>query len=254
MYKALVPAVLCLALAVPSAWAGGVNLGWGTLCYTEHPVSIAAFACDTDDPGLAWPVTLSFAIDRGMADMVGLEISLSAQSSVAQLPDWWRFDVNGCRDGAMDFVMLPPEGACRDWTSGAPFGAAVWNSGQDQYRPGDDPYYGPIYTDPACARIVGVVAIDARYPFDMQPGVEYFACTYVFRNSRTVGAGACGGCATALSLDARQICVAGLDGRRDYLTSPLPGGNRTVQWQGRTADQALPAHATTWGAVKSLYR
>jgi len=257
MNKALLFTALALALVASAAQAGGVNLAWGTLCYAENPTRVVTFACDTNSPGLEWPLTLSYQVDSEMNDMVGIEITLVAQSSVDQLPDWWRLNAGECRSGAMGFEFDPGERAndgCRDWTGGLAMAGAVWNSGQDQYRPGDDPYWGPIYSSPSTARIIGVIARDAAVPGDVLPGVEYFACTYTIRNGATVGSGSCAGCGLPLAIEARLVCVAGLAGRRDYLMTAVPGGNQAISWQSEEARTVVPVRNSSWGEIKNLYR
>jgi hypothetical protein len=101
-------------------------------------------------------------------------------------------------------------------------------------------------------RILTGAATDPDHPFDAKPGIEYYAGNLTILNSKTVGTGACTGCSRPLGWYVSLITVAGLAGRRDDLTAPLPGGYRWVIWNDPA--QIVPARSSSWGQIKSLYR
>jgi hypothetical protein len=243
MKKTLLLAGVLLALTATVAMAGGVNFSWNNLCYTEGPVVNKTFACNvnTTTATYQWPMTMSFAIDAEMTDMVGIEITLEGQSDQPVIPDWWKLGATDCRPNMMTYSADKSTVAtevCNDWTGGVPF--AVFGYTWDTNR----------------AHVLGGAAIDASLPFDMLPGLEYYAGTLTLKNSKTVGTGACTGCAFGFKWGLTLVTAAGLSGRRDNLDIPLPGGNQCLSWNNSIlpCDKPVPAKNTTWGQVKSLYR
>jgi hypothetical protein len=237
MRRILIVSLALLSLACP-AWAGGVNFAWGSLCYAENPVDHLTFACNSNLGTTR--MTASFSVDTEMTDFVGVEITVEGLSMQAVLPDWWKLGPTDCRANAMTFDADESGVAtetCVDWTGGAAFN--VFGYSYDTNR----------------AHISAGAAIAASMPYDLRPGVEYYAGTFTLRNRKTVGDGACGGCAYGFVWGLALVTVAGLDGRRDDLHWNWDEG---CLWWNNTVMCCplcpLPAKETTWGQVKTLYR
>jgi hypothetical protein len=231
LVAAVLPALAAAALLVPLAHAGGVSFNWGTLCYTAAPASVKTFACG--DNAATHPMTMSFRIDSEMTDMVGLEIELEGVSDAAQLPDWWRLDPTDCRANALSYSgdnTAVASATCADWNGGAGFSVP------------------PGYTwDGNRAHVSTGYAISAAAPIDLQPDVEYYAGTFTLHSRNTVGPGACAGCETGMTWWISRITVAGLAGRRDELTLPMPDGRQFLYWnRAARAASMLALSSTPW--------
>ncbi len=250
MKSALLLAALLLVVAAP-AMAGGVNFNWGSVCWPEAQVDVKTFACDvnTSTAAYQWPMTLSWRIDTDMPDLVGIEITLMGQTSLATLPDWWKVGASpDCRANQLLYTsdktaVETGPGGCADWTAGTAFNL-----------------FGYIYqADPRLVQVNGGCAIDASLPVLAIAGQEYYGGQFLLKNTKTVGTGSCSGCASPFIMGVSLVTVAGLDGRRDDLADALPGGNQCLYWNTQP-DVVLycfpiqPARNTTWGQVKSLYR
>jgi hypothetical protein len=235
---------MLLALTATVALAGGVNIAWGTICYTEAgPGSeLTTFACTTNSAAGHRFMTASFMLDTPMPDMVGMELLIEGQSDAPVLPDWWQLsaDVNDCRSGkatfASDFTLV--EDSCIDWTAGGGFNAPnyLWDTNK--------------------AHITLGVAIDAGTPYAAQPGVEYYAGKVTILNSKTVGTPSCAGCLIGMLFGLHHVTAAALSGATDTYYEPIPGGNQCLNWNNsiQNCEAPVPARNATWGQVKSLYR
>jgi hypothetical protein len=214
-FLALAALLLATSAAVASvARAGGVNFNWGTVCYTEAPASVRTFACNTNSG--THPMTMSFRLDADMTDMVGLEIEVEGQSDATSLPDWWKLGAADCRPNGLaysgDNSAVATE-TCADWNGGAGFvvpASYTWDADR--------------------AHVTCGYAIDASAPFSLPANVEHYAGTLTLRDTKTVGAGACAGCESGFTWWISRITVAGISGRRDELTTALPGGNQFLYW------------------------
>jgi hypothetical protein len=245
--------VAVAAHAMPRPNAGGVNIAWGPRCFPENPVNVVAFACNSNTEPVEWPMTMSFAVDLEMTDFIGVEITLHGAPTTSVLPDWWNLhgvpEPIGCHwDGFggydVNHLAALADGTCHDWTAGQAFTVNGVN----------------VYTDFLEILVVG--AVDAEHPVDLQPNVEYYAGTVTIRNGRTVGTGACAGCSTGMVWTLYQLTACGLNGRRDDIWQPRPGGSACLGWNvdGLTGPYSwgfcypVPVRNTTWGQVKALYR
>jgi hypothetical protein len=240
MKKTLLLTSVLLALTVSVALAGGLNFGWGTVCYTESGVSSVTFACLTNTFAGGWPMTASFVLDAPMADFVGVDVKMEGKSDAASLPDWWKIGNAGdCRTGKATFTAAfggVADDVCLDW-----FGAStllVTNYTWDTNR----------------AHVIWAAAVDAAFPLD--PDVEYYAGQMTVLNSKTVGTGACTGCLTGMKWGLYEVMVSGNVGSVVKFQEPIPGGNACLDWNHPTVPCAMPVPVrnTTWGQVKSLYR
>jgi hypothetical protein len=243
MKKPLLLAVLLLLVTCVAAHAGGVNIAWGSRCFTENPVNLVTFACNSNVAPASWQATMSFMVDIEMTDFVGVEITLEGISAYV-VPDWWKMNESGCRANTASFSAdkaAVSSGNCVDWTAGQDFSVLgyTWDSNRMHISAG--------------------AAIPADTPFDLEAGTEYYAGTLTFQNRKTIGAGSCAGCSADVVWGLVLIVAAGLDGRRDDLNMPIDySGTQCLVWQRPSFGPyfcVVPVKAaTTWGQLKSLYR
>jgi hypothetical protein len=241
--KTLVLVGVLLTLAAPAIAARGINLNWGTVCYTEAPMSALTFACDTNAGNSV--ITVSFAIGTEMADMIAVEFEIVGESTASSLPDWWKIGAApDCRSGQVQFsdsiTAVETETPCTGWPGNGRFMATQ---------------YG-WYPGAAGAHASMGVAIDWATPFDMQPGIEYYAGQITVLHGRTVGVDACTGCSTGMVWGLNSVLVHGFNSREDRLWDPLPGGNQCLTWNNAPQHWCVtvPTRTTTWGQIKSMYR
>jgi hypothetical protein len=213
--------IFLLALRVPVALAGGVNLNWGTVCYTEVPAAAMGFACNTNLGSQV--MTSSFSIDTPMPDFVQLELEMEGMANYpvgGDLPDWWKLgDPPDCRTGSAQFISdmsTAPQVSCFDWTAGCSY--SVFS-----------------YTSATAVADIHAFVVPCE-PLYLQGGVEYYVGQVKIRNSKTVGTGACSGCSDRMTWELYRVKVYGADGRIDVLSDPIPGGNNYLTWDSSLAD------------------
>jgi hypothetical protein len=237
MKKVLLLTSVLLALTAAVALAGGVNFNWGTVCYTEAPVSVMTFACNVNTG--SWNMTASFISDQEITDFVGFEETLAAQSDQTALPDWWKLGVApDCRASKANFFAdfsTAPQTQCFDWAGG--FATVA-------YIPSSYTWNGNT------VHILTGAAIGADTPFDLLPGTQYYAGKLTISNSKAAGTGACAGCSAGMYWCVPLITAAGLGGTRVDEIAAIPGGNQCLIWN----NYIVASRNTTWGQVKSLYR
>ena len=245
--KYLLRAVCVLALAAPAAHAGGINLAWGTGCWRDNPATLSTFACDSNDGSVSF--TVSFAPDIDLDYFDGIRAWLDLQSDSADLPDWWQLtDPGGCRQGSLstsaDISATP--GGCADPWPGQPINYHFVSWRTSVAFPDASPRIpanrAKLYVDYAIAP-PGVT---------LPRGVEYYAFTVTINFAKTMGAGACGGCSTPVTIVLNTVTPSART--RRALTNPI--NNQCLRWQagGVTPCSATPTGSSTWGQIKSLYR
>jgi len=246
MKKTLLLTSMLLALTVSVALAGGVNFGWGPVCYTEGGISAITFACTTNSnntqfgTGAGWPMTASFVLSTPIPDFVGIDMKIEGQSDATpDLPEWWKLGATGdCRTGKASFVadMSGVADVCVDW-----YGASALT------------VFGYTW-DGNRTHIVASAGLDT--PVLASAGVEYYAGKVTVNNSKTVGSPACAGCLIGFKWGLYEIVPAGISGQIEILREPIVGGNHCLDWNNPILPCAapVPARNTTWGQVKSLYR
>ena len=272
--RRIVLVVTALALAAP-AWAGtsppGVNIRWD-LCYADGGTEYKTFACDTNtgSESLVMSVELADPLSR----VTGFEVDLVLTSATPVLPAWWNFKNPGsCRQAALSLSTLPAptDVHCPDWSAGSAVG------GIGSYTIG----YSGSWPGAALVR----AAIAAPSPgLDLSDGAEYFFGALTINHNKTVGTGACGGCATPVCLMISDVNVVHMnaDGSpapslllthgANWLGSQIAGwqnGYVAAYWPYGHDSAGVPFDAVitscvpysttaakrqTWGAVKSLYR
>ncbi len=255
-------AIAALMFAMPALAATGLHLSWDH-CAADGRVSNKAFACDTNAGSEL--LVLSFDPPEAKDGVNGFEITVHIRSSSSSLPEWWRFTAGTCRVTGMSYDLSPVvAGTCAySLSANAAGGIAAFQ---------------PDWFGPGSLRILAISAVPQADQFSVTPGQEYFAFALVLRKIRTVGAGACGGCATPVCIGFGKLRITGqvIDTDINMYAGNvgLGGTDATVTWQGafvhgylsvfeRTSDyvdmacdpdNSVPARTSTWGAVKSLYR
>ena len=241
--KYLVLASCVLVFAAPAAGAGGFNLTWGTGCWRDNPATLSTFACDSNDGSVSF--TVSFAPDKNLLNFGAIDAWLYLQSDSPELPDWWQLtDPGGCRQGSLstsaDVTATP--GGCADPWPGKPisFQYVSWRTAA----------FPP--SQPANrAQLRVYYAIDGP-GVALPSGVEYYGFTVTINFAKTVGAGACGGCSTPVTIVLNPMTLWA----RVPNTLSYPLDNQCLRWQagGGTPCSATPTRSSTWGQIKGLYR
>lgn len=251
-----------LLLATPALAAPGLRLSWDH-CALDGRVANKAFACDTNAGSEL--LVLSYEPPVAKNDCVGIEITMHIKSSSGVMPAWWQLQTGGCHaDALLHDLSVGAAGTCE-----YPFGPSV---------AGGVAGYTADFLGPGSWRVRAVCAVPADQAFAIAPGSEYFAMAMTLRHTKTVGTGACDGCATPMcvGLGMMRIVDAQNVSNLDLVAGGgnLGGSEETVTWQGAyvreyTAirerfteyasmtcdpDDSVPALRSTWGSIKSLYR
>lgn len=251
----LLLAGLWLAVSGATAHAVGLNLGWSRAVEGAEEDDCPSSPLATIDRSSACAFNSrsnvligSAVVPDGLNDVVAVKVVLDVQTDSPALPDWWRFDAAGCRVGAatlnLMFGLGGSDGICHN-------GWEYWAATASSYKP-DDPAPGHGHFD-----MYGALPEDLGQPWPF--GTEWYVLRLRISNAKTTGTGACAGCTTG-ALFAFNYCTlinkagTGVDAT---LAMADPNGRQCVTWQGGGAlacPGIVPAHRTTWGEVKSLYR
>ena len=243
--KRLLLAVCVLALAAPAAQAGGFNLTWGTGCWRDNPATLSTFACDSNDGSVSF--TVSFATDTELPGFSLFQAELDLQSDSPDLPDWWQLtDSGGCRQGSLSIstdVAAPP-GGCADPFAGRQITYEYHH------------WFTAAFPDPLPGYPANRAKLGVEYGVEppagtLQRGIECEGATVTISFAKTVGAGACGGCSTPVTIVLNKVDLWGTGHK--ILTNPID--NQCLRWQagGVTPCSATPARSSTWGMLESLY-
>ena len=245
MKKTLLLTGILLALMAPIALAGGVNINWGTGCWSDGtPLNDLAFACNTNVGTRT--MTCSFAVSQFQPQFVGIELQLEGLTEAAVMPAWWQMGAGQCRPSAIsttaDFTAGPGPVCLDPWGGQASGGLAIYD-------------WGLLWGGNNRAHMLIVYAVPADMPIPLDPGVEYYAAQVRISNVKTVGSGLCAGCQTPMIWGFYGMKSAELT-QYEMLYEVLPGGNQCLRWQHSVLPclQPVPTRNSTWGQVKSLYR
>src|SRR5262245_41657126 len=264
-------AALLLILVSPTNAATtppGVNLRWDR-CFGDGGVSNKDFACDTNTGSER--LVGSFELASTFTDMAGVEIYMDLGIAAATFPAWWAFRKFGsCRLTSLSLVTSVPPGTanCQDWSNGQGSGGIGGYS------------IGSI--DPTRAQLQAAIAVPSTGLAQIDPGVEYLAFSLTINHAKTVGTGACVGCAEPVCISLSFLHLAspatGSDvylsqgannsssqfatWQNGYPTNVAPGGCwfplgelcKTHHVNFTCVPYSTPVRSSTWGAVKSLYR
>jgi len=245
MRKTLLFTGVLLALLAPMALAGGVNINWGAGCWSDGTqLDDLFFACNTNTGSAT--MTCSFAVGWDQPEFVGIELELEGIMDQAVVPAWWQMGSGDCRNSAIstsaNFLSAPQVGCGDMWQNLAVGGLAIYD-------------WGPSLGHDNRTFVRIAYAVPSETPIPLTADVEYYAAQVFISYQKTVGSGACAGCAAPMIWCLRSVKSAELF-QYELLSDPLPDGNRHLWWQNSTIPccYCVPARSTTWGQLKSLYR
>ncbi len=261
MKKLLISAVI-LMLSAGSAGAVGLNLAWVNCYPSAGAAQDQAFNCDDSSPGAMDANTFTFTMVASV--IPGINITgliawggtFDWQVANATLDDWWKLSTSECREGAISYVFngFTNTTTCNKQMmvgSPAPLGIANWA------YPSDKPSNWARYS-PGVVRTTG---------FNVVSTTQYQLAIIAVdtHNTKINGDGttvACAGC-----LDPACIVFNQVELDVPVAQQPPDGKNivtaadqrQFVTWQGGAIGGLgcplnTPAHRTSWGQVKSLYR
>lgn len=219
------------AVATPTR-AAGVDLAWDGCLGDPGALSLKTFTCDRNTgedqlyvsfvPAVSFTGGTVFEVALDLRTRGGLPISL-----------WWQDSIpDGCRADQFQADPVQPSGTpgCAGWLPPFPdFFTSRFN-----FR----------YPTPDAAHLV--VSVHTQ-PVSISAGQYYFACRLLVRHPATVGAGACAGCLDPVDITVSAVRLA-KPGFEELINTPL--ADNLARWQ---QEQATPARASTWSALKSLY-
>ena len=245
MKRTLLLTGVLMAMSCSMAHAVGLNLGWTTSAKNDCPSSALSSldrttACNSNS-GVNVLIG-SIIAPSGLNMVVGGAIILDLQTYAPTLPDWWRFDPVGCRNGAealnMSFDSALDDGICHNaWQLNA---ASAFS-------------YQPDYPGPGYGHLTMVGAIAGQNAQTWPLGTEWYVFRFTFSNTKTTGVGACAGCSTTalITFSYAEINNAAGTGTDATIITADPNGRQIVTWQN---GGVVPTHRASWGQVKSLYR
>jgi hypothetical protein len=237
---------LLLLLAAAPARAGGLALGWNDCLNNGAGNSVQGFACNTELGSHL--LYCSLVAPQPVDSVLGVRIVIDLQMDSASMPDWWRVDPGGCRDGALqadvNFGALP---TCRNMWLNTPSG------GFESYTVGM-PRGGANQ-----ARLELSFAVPSNQALSLNDVDMYYVARVVLSDASTT---LCTGCSTSTCLVLNQITLLrpprppGAPSADVVITNPFQGTSSWAGWQAMSAGscQSVPVRNSTWGAVKSLYR
>lgn len=248
--------VIALCCAQP-AWANGINLAWNE-CLPDGGTVNRTSTC-TNEPVLHELVG-SFVMDYDKPRFVGVEVYLYVTTSAQWLPDWWQyFNAGSCHlQGAAingDFGDWGSPSCESSLTSDAAGGIAAYNTiSSIPPIPSGEPTQGRF-----------VMGFAHAQPRLLEANREYVGLRMFIRQANPNN---CAGCDVPTCITLNSIHAVQEDGTRETMRAPLV--RRSVSWHcALTGDVpqdpwpwacvadpgcATPAHGTSWGQIKSLYR
>ena len=243
--------VAAMRLVASSAFAAGVNLSWNN-CFGEGTgASNKTFAC-ASNVGTNILVS-SFIPASDMTLVSGNELVIDLISQDSTLPAWWDMKNTGtCRPTSLgiNFVANSNDLVCVDWTAGQAAGGV---GSYDATLGSVNPSFAAQHR-----RIKLVLAVPLASLASLFANTEYWSCNMTVNNAKTVGTGACVGCAApvCIVLNSLKITTNTPQGANDVtLSGPTTGSSDQVTWQSLGANcAAVPVKNATWSQVKSLYR
>jgi hypothetical protein len=246
--RCLLLAAFSLLASAAVSQASGLNLAW-TQCAVDGGASNRNFACNSNTG--AQVIVASFQNSSAITEPVGVEAVIDMQSADATLPSWWTQQIQGgCRpNGAQSWAVVASGSSnlCHTDLSDA-WSATAFG----QFTPG--------FAAPNRLRFaMGYSLADTTVTnlTALAAGSEFYVLTLAVSNRATVGT-SCTGCSTPACFVFNSLKIHRRDGLPDVVISN-PGAHPYATWQGGAigglgCPAATPAHGTTWGVLKSMYR
>ena len=246
--------------------ASGIAMRWDR-CYGAGGENNKNFACNTNSG--SDQLVLSFIPTATFEQWSGLEINVEGVAGSALVPSWWMVRGSGqCRNGSLTVNVVPGPSptTCTDpYAGNGAGGVGAYNVG-----------FGGRSN---LVRLILAFAVPTEFSTTLNTGTEYFACNIVINHAKSIGTGACSGCAEPFCLLFKSIRLTRPAGLGDqFMIDPIAPFSATVGWQGAsptlyydpgfigptrtippewgisTCASATPTLAPTWGMIKSLYR
>ena len=244
MKKTLLITGVLLALTATVASAAGINLYWNDCSVAG--VTNKTFNCASNAGSNT--MTVSFDPPPGLSSVNGLDMIIDIQSTSNPMTQWWFFKNTGtCRLASLGANTVFSSANCTEpWASAGSGNISA--------------YLNNFGGDPKRARLAGTVSVGGPLAGPVSPGTEYYALNITINNAKTVGTGACAGCADPTCLVLNDLLIsqpAGTQGGSPKVTNPLT--SNFITWQGGAiggsgCPGATPTVNRTWGQVKSIYR
>jgi len=247
----LTGALLSLTVGIASASSGVVNLTYNDC----GGPTLQTFACNINT-GAPYILVGTYTSLVDLVALNGNEIVIDMQTSGATMSPWWQVrnytdGTVACRTGAasMSFDFTSGPFTCLDYWNGAAAGG-----------------FGILreYGGANRQRILGVCAIGLSSAGPLAANQETYSFKLTINRTKTVGAGACAGCADGVLIVLNSILCT-----QNPETSQGEGGGNRINADEKMetlgtfasfqnilpgAPGPTPTKNTTWGAVKSLYR
>jgi len=226
MQRHLLLLLLSLSLASP-ALAGGVDIAWDNCRGEPGAGSLKEFACGNNLGGES--LWISFESSVSAPSMGRFEVAIDFHSrDGGTLPVWWDFeDLASCRRGAL---QVDKGGAVETPTCARIFTSAnrpTWVVDRVDY----------MLPTPDAGRMVIAAAVSGP----LVANQRYLACIFTLLHANTAS---CAGCDVPVVISVTAVRPDGI-----IISNPLH--QNFVYWQ---QTNPTATRATTWGALKGLYR
>jgi hypothetical protein len=240
-----------LMLFASLAMAQGVGLYIGADCNAAASQSVTNTCLTNSGTAIAtFGTCIVPAVTKSA--FVGEISIIDVQTTLAQIPDWWRADA--CRGTGFS---LTTDGSI----GGTTCAATMW----DTAAPAGNNITGLNGTSgvPANRERLNLGAVllpTAVYDYVGDGTTEIAVFKFSVLKAKSVGAGSCGGCAQGACIVLNEIQMQGQNDQTeaDYvrMTTPIAGHNYIAYNSGAPAPcpGVTPTLNRTWGQVKALYR
>jgi hypothetical protein len=238
--RTLVAMLLLSLLAAAPAGGAELRLRWGAC--GANGATTRGFACDRN---VGADTLVASVVSAGdIITTPGIDVMLAIFTPVNQgpFPSWWMMTGPAdCRWTTLTTEpMVQADGGCQPFfESTQSFSPSIVPTPWDFDHAGVWTLRMPVHI-PGSAR-----------EFVLCPaGTEYGLARFIVGHNLTTGPGACSGCGQPMSITFSGLWFLNEAGTR-YGSFPIgPSAASTVTWN----PSPTPAHPTTWGAIKSLYR
>jgi len=216
-------------LAAPVRGAG-VDIAWDGCLGDPGAVSNKSFACDQTLG--AEQLLISFVPAISFTSVFLIEVAIDMRTRTDAMPAWWDvYGFNSCRRGGLDVDAFPAVLAtptCERWYASATIETASYD-----WR----------YPTADVARMVVQAHVSTASVIE---GHHYLACRLLLNHG---GAEGCAGCLDPIDITVSAVRLAKSFTVDQVLTQPQT--SNVAHWQ---PDRATATRATSWAALKSLYR
>lgn len=237
-----------LMLCASMAMAQGVGLYIGADCSAAAPQATVNACTSNTGTAIATFGTAIIPVS-GKQGFVGEISIIDVQTNLATVPDWWRADI--CRAAGFSLATDAGIGGVANCA------ATLWDNAVPA---GNNVGYTTTSGGARARFLLGAVL----YPTDVYDLVgdgatELAVFKFNVLRAKSVGAGACTGCAQGACIVLNEIQVQGQSdaSEAEYLrlTTPIAGHNYITYNAGAPACAgSTPTQNRTWGSVKALYR